>query len=283
MKRLALIASCILGLAALSYAITVNPASNVTADSDATANTIILRDASGNFNTLGVTATDVTVTNTLTAGAVVVPGSAVISSTATTFQKNVGIGTASPASKLHMSSGTLTVDGTGGAITTTGTITFQTGTAATTAQGIVYANLVSSTVAANIGDHVLYTYTLPGNAISGNGRGIRIRAWGTTAGNANNKTVFMKVGTQSVFTTGVQTTNLGNWFMEAQVFRGSGTTLSSGYSWGTMTALTTTSPFSPTWQAPGNSCTSDIIITIQATTGSASADILGKGVIIELL
>lgn len=45
------------GVAAFVDAITVNPASNVTADSSNTAGTIVLRDTSGNFSAGTITAT----------------------------------------------------------------------------------------------------------------------------------------------------------------------------------------------------------------------------------
>ena len=62
MKRM--IVALIVGLLAATgaYAITVNPASNVTADSEATANTILLRDSSGNSAVNALTATTLTAT-----------------------------------------------------------------------------------------------------------------------------------------------------------------------------------------------------------------------------
>ena len=60
MKKL--LVAFVLGLLAatgIGYAITVNPASNVTADSDNTAGTIVLRDTSGNFAASAITATSI--------------------------------------------------------------------------------------------------------------------------------------------------------------------------------------------------------------------------------
>jgi hypothetical protein len=63
MKKLIVLALASLALARVGYAITVNPASNVTADSDNTAGTILYRDNSGNA-----------LIGTLTAGSLVSTG-----------------------------------------------------------------------------------------------------------------------------------------------------------------------------------------------------------------
>lgn len=74
-KILAAIASLFV-IASISYAITVNPASNVTADSANTATTIVLRDANGSFAAgqfipLSQTATQISTLVPLATGAVV--------------------------------------------------------------------------------------------------------------------------------------------------------------------------------------------------------------------
>ena len=79
MKRL-FVALVVVALAATGYAITVNPASNVTADSEATAFTIPYRDASGNFSV-----------GTLTGGVLAVGANDVVTSSAATSSASLSI------------------------------------------------------------------------------------------------------------------------------------------------------------------------------------------------
>jgi len=106
-KLLALAALIMIGGQAL--AITTNPASNVTADSDSTPMTIPLRDANGQFNA-AIADLDVT---TIT----------VNTNTIQTVGQNVGIGTLQPNTRLHVSSGVATVDGSNAAFNVSGNIT----------------------------------------------------------------------------------------------------------------------------------------------------------------
>jgi hypothetical protein len=61
MKKFALAVFGLFVFAVVGYAITVNPASNVTADSEATALTIPYRDSNGSFSVAGLTDTGNTV------------------------------------------------------------------------------------------------------------------------------------------------------------------------------------------------------------------------------
>jgi hypothetical protein len=68
-------------------------------------------------------------------------------------------------------------------------------------------------------EEVLLTYTLPANALTQDGRGVRIRAWGTTAANANLKTIKLKFGATNVLDTGAVASNGETWYFEADVYR----------------------------------------------------------------
>jgi hypothetical protein len=59
MKKILLAALVVLALGAVGYAITVNPASNVTGDSLGTAETIVYRDTKGQFQIDVMTTTDI--------------------------------------------------------------------------------------------------------------------------------------------------------------------------------------------------------------------------------
>ena len=68
-------------------------------------------------------------------------------------------------------------------------------------------------------EETLLTYTLPANSLTQNGRGVRVRAWGTTAANANLKTVRLKFGATNVLDTGAVASNGETWYFEADVYR----------------------------------------------------------------
>ncbi len=68
-------------------------------------------------------------------------------------------------------------------------------------------------------EETLLTFTLPANSLTQNGRGVRIRAWGTTAANANLKTVRLKFGATNVLDTGAVASNAETWYFEADVYR----------------------------------------------------------------
>lgn len=63
----------------------------------------------------------------------------------------------------------------------------------------------------------LITYTLPASAMSAAKKGVRITAWGTTANNANAKTVTMNFGSQVLVTTALTTSQAGVWRIVAEV------------------------------------------------------------------
>jgi hypothetical protein len=79
---------------------------------------------------------------------------------------------------------------------------------------------VNTTAVGNVGsgEDDLMTYSLPANALSANAKGVRIKAWGTTANNANAKTVKLYFG--AVMLTNSLTTGSANrWTVEGLVFR----------------------------------------------------------------
>lgn len=96
------------------------------------------------------------------------------------------------------------------------------GGAATTSLASIggVANL-NTTAVGNVGTGTddLITYSLPASALSANGKGVRITAWGTTANNANAKTVTLDFGTQTIETEALTTSQASVWLIQALVFR----------------------------------------------------------------
>ena len=76
----------------------------------------------------------------------------------------------------------------------------------------------------------LLTAVLKANALYKNGMGVRIRAAGSFAGNGNNKNIFIRLGSTTIFDSGVLTDNGTTWICEVILRRtGTDTQFSSGY------------------------------------------------------
>lgn len=80
---------------------------------------------------------------------------------------------------------------------------------------------INTTAVGNVGGgtDTLITYTLPANVLNATARTIRVYAWGTTANNANAKTLTLDVGSQTVMTQALTTSIAGTWRIEALVCR----------------------------------------------------------------
>lgn len=85
---------------------------------------------------------------------------------------------------------------------------------------------VNTAQAANsgAGETDLITYSLGANSLVNNGDILEIEAWGIYAANANNKTVKLVFGSQTILTTGAIAANDGSWKINATIIRESATT-----------------------------------------------------------
>lgn len=77
----------------------------------------------------------------------------------------------------------------------------------------------NTTSAANSGsgETTMMTYTV--EPMKANNDEIYVKAWGTYAANANNKTIKLKFGGQTILTTGSIAANAGSWQIEASIIR----------------------------------------------------------------
>ncbi len=84
--------------------------------------------------------------------------------------------------------------------------------------GPLYTNL---TAVGNVttGEDNLITQALPADTLNTTKQGIRIRAWGVTANNANTKTVKLYFGTVAVLTQALTASIAGSWAIEGTVYR----------------------------------------------------------------
>lgn len=137
----------------------------------------------------------------------------------------------------------------------------------------------SSTSAATTGTtlQTLASCTLPANALSLNGMGLKVKAWGITAANANNKTLALAFGASTCATlTGA--VNNGSIVVETTILRVSATLQECGGS-----GLSSTGGGMTTRAAPAETLANAIILAAQATTPTASGDFTFKGLTVEVL
>ncbi len=155
------------------------------------------------------------------------------SSLVVTSAGNVGIGTASPATLLHMSSGTLTIDGTGANIVTP-TLTVSPGVSTITPSGFLFfidsTTVTGSTHTIGSGTNVIFsTYTLAGNTLTKPGQQISV-------------TCALRSGSVSLTTPGADINSAG--IPEIAQLQGGNFTTANAVTWITGTA---------TYMRPGNS------------------------------
>lgn len=95
--------------------------------------------------------------------------------------------------------------------------------------GIIHRNIVPASTTATTSAETLMTYTLPANTLDRAPQGLRIRAWGTTAANANLKTIRLEAsGAPVARSSNVATASNGkNWELEAIILRVSKTVQTS--------------------------------------------------------
>src|SRR5258708_4687268 len=186
-----------------------------------------------------------------------------------------------------VAAGTLTVNG---ATATLPTVAMLTGSTVTIGTGSGIATLVgvanvNTTAVGNVGagPDDMMTYTLPVNSLSVNGKGIRVRAWGTTANNANAKTVsFNFGGSSSSFT--LSASIAGRWYGEMIVIRtGSIAQKSSRWMSEQQAGATLIAPKTAlTEVTPAEAETGTIVVKCQSL-GVAANDVVQEGMLVEFL
>ena len=93
------------------------------------------------------------------------------------------------------------------------------GESASVARAPGKANINTTAVGnVGVGEDDLMTYAMPASALSAAGKGVQIVAWGTTANNANAKTVKLYFGTVAILTTVLTVSQVGVWRISAEVF-----------------------------------------------------------------
>jgi len=184
-----------------------------------------------------------------------------------------------PQFKVAAATGNTTIAGT---LAVTGAITASagiTGPASGTVEYRLTSQLTSTATGTGTSAQILQTYTIPAGTATTAGQGFRIQAWGTTAANANNKTMSLTFGATTVATTGALAANAANWVLFADVFLTSATaqTAVGQTQSGTSVQAASTS-------TPAETMANAITITMTGTDGTSSAgDITCTGMIVEFL
>lgn len=111
------------------------------------------------------------------------------------------------------------IAGTNATITNAYPFRFQMGEGTGRAPAVGKANVNNSAVGnTDAGEDDLITYSMPTDSFKRAGIGVRIRAWGTAANNANAKTLKMYFGTQIIITTSLTINQVDTWKIEATVW-----------------------------------------------------------------
>jgi hypothetical protein len=146
------------------------------------------------------------------------------------------------------------------------------------AMGLLTAQVAATGNGADTTEDILQTFSLPANVLDAVGRGVRIKAWGTFANNADGKTVRIYFGANVYTSTSLTTANVA-WCIWADVFKtGSNTQTAIGTgNFGNSTPATNST-------APNQTDTSAITIKItgQATVANAN-DIVCQGMTVEMI
>ena len=145
--------------------------------------------------------------------------------------------------------------------------------------GLLNVQTTSTGTGADTTEDTLATFSLPAASLSSYGDTLRIRAYGTCAANANNKTMKLYFGSE-VITTPTAATNAKNWSLELVVTNsGSNTQVVIGNGLVDTTAVT---PYFATGAENVNTAT--VTIKCTGTNGTSSAgDVTLKGFIVEII
>jgi hypothetical protein len=142
--------------------------------------------------------------------------------------------------------------------------------------------LTNSTTTASTGANTtetdLWTYSMPANTLVADGKAVRIAVYGSTAANANVKTVRLYFGSTLLRTVFSAASNNETWYATAVVLRsGASAEVAVTYNIISGTVASTNT-------APNEATASPIVIRVTGQNGTATAgDIVFRGAVVELL
>ena len=149
--------------------------------------------------------------------------------------------------------------------------------------GVIISGSTATISTATVGNEgtgvdTLMSYELPAGALGGDGKALRILAWGTTANNANTKQIILLFGATAIVSSPAENYTNEKWWFEAFVVRTSATA-QEAFGW-TMTGGNNVRATGSTTPAETMSGAITIKLTGEAT---ASNDIVQRGMIVEFV
>lgn len=142
--------------------------------------------------------------------------------------------------------------------------------------GALHVNVTSLSSSATTSTQSMMSYSLPANALSANGKSVRVTAWGTLGGNAQDKVVELNFGGVNI-NSGTVTQSGTTWHLTAQAYR-----LSSGNQVIIFDGKIGSVNLAAAATTDTSTDTGAISIFVEALHASASAaDVVQKGLVIE--
>lgn len=192
---------------------------------------------------------------------------------------------ASPASSVYIGyfgAGPISWNGTTLLLPSSSSVTEGTGTATAALGGVLTVNTTSAGTGADTNETDLWTYSLPANTLVTTGKTLRITVFGTTAANANAKTVKVYFGSTNFAIMSGGTTSGAGWSGTFLVTRTGASAQNFVRVIGLYGAGVTVD--NPSLLTVTETETSAIVIKVTGQNGSASAnDIVFKQAIVECL
>lgn len=143
-------------------------------------------------------------------------------------------------------------------------------------KNVIHVNGTSAAGIAGTSEQTLMTYSLPAGMLKRNGQSLRIKAWGLTGTNSNDKTFKLYFGATSI-STGTQTGSAKVCELNMEVLRlgdASATILSGGVADSTNLARANA--------ANTDDLTAAVVIKLTGTGGTSGVDCIAKGLIVEM-
>lgn len=162
-----------------------------------------------------------------------------------------------------------------------------TGTATATINGTLATSVTSTCTTAVITEEELWTYSLPANTLSADGKAIRVTAYLSTAANVNLKTIKMYFGSTVVLNSGANAMNSRNAALVGVVFRTAASAQSAhvvATSSDTSAGILANMGGTQNRTTPAEDTTAAITMKVTGQNGTASAsDLCLRGVVVETI
>jgi len=159
------------------------------------------------------------------------------------------------------------------------TLAAGTGTATIMPAGVLTASATITNSPADTNENDLFSYTLPANTLSRNGDAVEVIVWGTTAANANNKTLKLYFGATNVANSPTSGYSGIFWYLRATVIR-----VDATHQRCIGDFVVTGGVMRPNGTSPAATLTGDVVIRMTGTSAVGGAgDIVRQGAIVRYL